>query len=135
MFYWAIHTKNLALQTNRNVIPVSATTLRAGLYCSIKIVKQLVAGVCDSDTGEHWHMDHPHSTNHHSRGFPIRSLSRAGDKRVAQDKPHGDQKCFQEVNIFFSGALFENTEYKYGWGYNGMLNKGFLVFLKNFLRH
>lgn len=70
MFYWAIHTKNLALQTNRNVIPVSATTLRAGLYCSIKIVKQLVAGVCDSDTGEHWHMDHPHSTNHHSRGFP-----------------------------------------------------------------
>lgn len=70
MFYWAIHTKNLALQTNRNVIPVSATTLRAGLYCSIKIVKQLVAGVCDSDTGEHWHMDHPHNTSHQSRGFP-----------------------------------------------------------------
>lgn len=78
VFYWVTHIKYLALQTNRDAMLVSATMLRTGLYYSFNTVKQLASGGCEKVTQDIT----GHGPSHH------RSLNRAGDKRVAQAKPH-----------------------------------------------
>lgn len=62
--------------------------------------------------------------------LPIRSLSRAGDQRVAQAKLTRD--TFKGSAFYFQVLCLKAC---CGWGYNDMFNKGFLFFLKSFLRY